>query len=340
MAVEWTKMFETSTQVPGTAATSYTTGFNVQPGKGFLEALVVRYSGTFDFTGVTGNNEGDFGWAISKFRAAYDGTTMFDWQNAETVSSVENIIGTSRLSYLSQMVGGRSFQVPIAATGTALEYYLWIPMGIPTLANQVKRMEIFHDYIDLTNYNAATADPSSFKIEFWGKFNTDVAQTSRATGTRTWTHSANSIEQITIPGNSAAGQMAGILVQNDTQADELGTSGIRIIGQGGFGLPVNMLRLANGDLLNGIMGMDPDRSTVSQVYNTDLAGCIFIPLYNYAAGVDATLLVDSSAGTTRYYTPFFVKPVGTPADPTPRQQARAPENTSKSIIRRTDANIA
>lgn len=333
-------MYETSTQVPGTAATSYVTGFNVQPGKGFLEALIVRYSGTFDFTGVTGNNEGDFGWAIPKFRAAYDGTTMFDYQNAETIDEITDIAGTSRLSYLTQMLGARTFQVPIAATGTALEYYLWIPMGIPTTANAVKRMEIFHDYIDLTIYNAATAAPSAFTIEFWGKFNTDVAQSSRTTGTRTWTHSANSIEQITIPGNASAGQMAGILVQNDSQADELGTSGIRIIGQGGFGIPAQMLRLNNGDLANGIMGFDPDRNTAQQVYDFQLKGCVFIPLYNYSAGVDATLLVDSSAGTTRFYTPVYVKPVGTPADPVPRQQARAPESTSKSIIRRTDANVA
>ena len=338
MAVEWQKAFETTTQVPSAdAATSLTTGFNVIPGPGYIEAMVVRFSGTFSAGSI--NNEGDFGHAISKFRVAYDGVTMFDYQDAVTRASAAACAQTSRISYLTNTLGGRSYQVPIAAAGTALEYYLWIPMGIPTLKNAVKRMEVFHDYLDLTNYNAATAITSP-KIEFWFKFNDAVAQSTRITGTRTWTHTSGSIEQITIPGNQSAGQMAGILVQNDSDADEFGSSGIRIIGQGGFGMAPMMLRLANGDLSNGIMGMDPDVSVEQQSYQFQVKGCQFIPLYNYAAGVDATLLIESSADTTRYYSPIFVRPTGTPAQPTPTQQASAPESVTKTILRRTDANVA
>lgn len=323
MAVTFYKVFDTSTYVPtSSGAASYDNGFYINPQQGFLESITIRYSGTLGGSAV----KGDFANIISRLRLVYNGATMFDYQSQ---SDDGDRVGSSRLSYLLNTLGGRTYQEPIAADGTSLDYYLTIPLGVSVPVGVSTRVELHHSYLDADDYGGGAL--SSAKVAVWCRFNSAVAQQTRVNTAQSFDHSATT-QQVTIYGDASAGQMAGILIQNDADEDQL--NGIQIIGQSMFEIPKTMLRLQNGDLANMNIGLDPSKSSIAQTPQVKVAGCLFIPLYNLTAGADAVILVNSSAATTRFYSPIFVRPVGEPHGPPAQQNAAEPNNTTGAVINR------
>ena len=125
--------------------------------------------------------------------------------------------------------------------------------------------------------------------------------------------------------------VSGVLVQNDTPQDQLGSQGIRIMTQSAYGLDVDFLRTFNGDLMNGVMYGDDDASTTQLTYAQEVAGTIFIPTFNLVGG-DLILQVDSNAGTTRTYTPVLVSAYNARETSGTRQTVSVAGNTSKAIL--------
>ena len=96
-----------------------------------------------------------------------------------------------------------------------------------------------------------------------------------------------------------------------------------------------MWRWLNGDIMNGIEAKNASTSTVQQTYQTSLVGGLFIPTYGLTGG-DVILQVDSSAVTTRTYTPIITNMVGSSQMDTVRQTQSAPSNTAQTIVQRTE----
>jgi hypothetical protein len=154
-----------------------------------------------------------------------------------------------------------------------------------------------------------------------------------------FTH-ANAIEQVVvrIPQN-IPGVVSAILVQNDSAADELGTSGIMVRAISQFGIEPNMWKFMNGDLSGrnryaigasavpsgGVGGTSMQQTSIG------VAGCLLIQTYGLSGG-DLILQVDSSSATTRTYTPIITASVGARETDTIRQTQVAPGNSAKSII--------
>jgi hypothetical protein len=101
--------------------------------------------------------------------------------------------------------------------------------------------------------------------------------------------------------------------------------------QSAYGLDVDFLRTFNGDLYNGVLYGDDDASTTQLTYAQEVAGSIFIPTFNLVGG-DVVLQVDSSAATTRTYTPVLVSAYNAKETVGTRQTVSVAGNTSKAIL--------
>lgn len=166
----------------------------------------------------------------------------------------------------------------------------------------------------------------------WARYNTATQTSTVIAPSTSFTH-ANAIEQVVvrIPAMTKGQVVSGILVQNDSAADELGSQGIRIMTQSAYGLDVDFLRTFNGDLYNGVLYGDDDASTTQLTYAQEVAGSIFIPTFNLVGG-DVVLQVDSNAATTRTYTPVLVSAYNARETSGTRQTVSVAGNTSKAIL--------
>lgn len=193
----------------------------------------------------------------------------------------------------------------------------------------VNRIEI------VTEWAAAAGAVTSGTIQWWLKFNPAYQKTTTVVPSTSFTHAA-AIEQVVVrvPQN-VPGVVSAILVQNDSAEDDLGGQGIRIQALGAYGMEASMWRWMNGDMLNGIMYADNDLTTVRQEYSFEVAGCMLLPCFGLAGG-DIVLQVDSSAATTRTYTPIITAAKGGREAPEVRQTQAAPSNTAKAIVGRTE----
>ena len=105
--------------------------------------------------------------------------------------------------------------------------------------------------------------------------------------------------------------------------------------QSAYGLDADFFRLFNGDLSNGIMYAADGTSTAVQTLAIGVSGGLLVPLYNLSTAGDLILQVDSSAGTTRTYTPVITAPFGAKETSQAVQTSAVSANTSKAILART-----
>jgi len=316
MAVSYTKFRGDTTTVPSDSATSYSFGENIPSGP--LEAVIFKLNATV----LTGGVLADYANMISSLRLTLNGEVVHDFRQGVSGGSNNN---PSAYGYFLNSIGGRSYERP---SDTSKEAYLVIPVG-RQVATGVGRLEV------VLSYAASATAVSAGGLQMWGRYN-DATQTMTTVSPSTsFTHAA-SIEQVVvrIPQN-VPGAVAGILVQNDSASDELGTEGIRLMAQSQYGLDPDFIRLFNGDLANGIIYADDDLSTTAQSFAFEVPGALFIPAYNLTGG-DVVLQVDSSAATTRTYTPVMVAAFNAKEGPGVKQTARVVGNTSAAIIAKTE----
>ena len=306
--------------MPTTAANSYNVGINAQGG--LVEYLCLRYDMTFAANPCENTSIISL---IDSIRVVINGEVVHDFRSGFGTNASN---GASSYDLLLNTIGGRAFEVP--AGSTTREGYIGIPLGCNTPTG-VNRYEIIVQY----KATATGATPSSGSLQWWLKFNTATQKKTTVVPSTSFTHSA-SLEQVVvrIPQN-VPGVVSGILVQNDSAADELGTQGIRINSLGDYGLEVQMWRWLNGDIMNGILAKDAAVSAARQTFQTELAGALFLPTYGLTGG-DIVLQVDSSAATTRTYTPIITAAIGSSEMDTVRQTQSAPSNTARTIVGRTE----
>lgn len=316
MAVTYTKFREDSTTFPTNATQSFSFGENIPSGN--LESIIIRNTATVGTGGILA----DFGNAFSSLRLTLNGEVLFDFRQAVSGGSNNN---PSCMGYFLNKIGGVATERP---SDTAKEAYFVIPVGVSVAAG-VGRIEVQIDYAA----TAAAASAGSFQL--WGRYNDAIQTTTRVVPATSFVHS-DAIEQVVvrIPQNMAGYTVAGVLVQNDSAADEYGSQGVRAMSQSQYGLDPDFIRLFSGDMQNGVMYADDDASTTQQTYAYEVKGGLFMPLYNIAGG-DLVLQVDSSASTTRTYTPIMVAAFGSKETGTVRQTARVAANTSKAVLDKT-----
>jgi len=323
MAVRFAKIHETSTltDFPDVdSAVTYTTGINF-PG-GPIEYLVVRGDITWDVDPAAS----DISNLLTAIRIIVNGEVLHDFR-AGVVGNDDTSSGA--YNYFLNSIGGRAYEVPGTTTR---EWYWGIPLGVQTETG-VNRMEIIMEWAAA----ATNSDPTSGNLSFWTKTN-DAMQTKTVVGSATsFTHAANSLEMVTvrIPQN-VPGVVSAILVQNDSQADELGSQGIRINSISEFGMEAAFWRWLNGDLENGILFADGGASTAQQQIAIQTPGLMLLPVFGLAGG-DVICAVDhSGASTTRTYTPVITSAIGAKEAPTVRQTQAAPASTAQAIVRKTE----
>jgi len=319
MAVQFAMINSDSTvgNLPTESANTVNLGVNAQGGA--YEYIVCR----FDVTFAADPCAADFTNLITAQRIIINGEVVHDYR-AGFGGNANN--QAANYGYMLNAIGGRVYELPDGTT--TREGYIGIPLG-RNYPGGVNRIEI------VTEWAAAAGAVTSGTIQWWLKFNPAYQKTTTVVPSTSFTHAA-AIEQVVVrvPQN-VPGVVSAILVQNDSAADELGGQGIRIQALGAYGMEASMWRWMNGDMLNGIMYADNDLTTVRQEYSFEVAGCMLLPCFGLAGG-DIVLQVDSSAATTRTYTPIITAAKGGREAPEVRQTQAAPSNTAKAIVGRTE----
>ena len=311
--IMYTKLRDDTTSIPANSAQTFTFGENIPMGA--LESIVIRITASVTSNAVLA----DMGNVFSNLRLTLNGDVFFDFRQAVSGGSNNN---PSSLGYFLNSIGGRSVE---KVSDTAKEAYFVIPCGLQ-VEQGVGRIETVLGY-------AATAEAvASGTFQMWARYNTATQTSTVIAPSTSFTHAA-AIEQVVvrIPQLSKGQVVSGILIQNDSAADQLGSQGVRIMTQSAYGLDVDFLRTFNGDLYNGVLYADDDLSTTQLSYAQEVAGTIFIPTFNLVGG-DVVLQVDSSAATTRTYTPVLVSAYNAKETVGTRQTVSVAGNTSKAIL--------
>ena len=92
--------------------------------------------------------------------------------------------------------------------------------------------------------------------------------------------------------------------------------------------------------MNSIMFADAGDSTEQLQFAQAVAGALFIPTYGLTLDSDVYLQVDSSAATTRTYTPVVTAPVNSGGESMPSQTVAVQSNVAKSILAETGQEYA
>lgn len=319
MTVQFQMIEQTTTtgDMPTAAPVTYTTGINA-PG-GPVEFLIMR----FDMTFAGDPASAGFSNLVDSLRVILNGEVVHDFRAGYAASDND---GPGLYQYFLNGIGGRAYELP-GGTTTREGYYA-IPIGRQT-PNGVNRYEI------VVGWAAAAQAITSGSLSWWLRTNTAMQQTTTVCPTTSFTH-AVALEQVVVrvPQN-VPGTVAGILIQNDSAADEFGTQGVRINAMGPYGMEASMWRWLNGDLANGIMYSDPGLTTVRQEYAYQVPGGLFLPTFGLTGG-DVVLQVDSSSATTRTYTPVLTHQVGARQGKDTVQTEAVPGNTARTILARAE----
>jgi hypothetical protein len=164
-----------------------------------------------------------------------------------------------------------------------------------------------------------------------------MTTTTTVSAATSFTHSASEEQVVVRLPQGVPGTVAGLMIQNDSAADEI--TGVRVVSQSDFSLDVDMFRAFNGDLYNGIVYADDDASATAQQYAVQCAGGLFLPLFGLSMDDDIRLQVNSSAATTRTYTPVIVASVNGQSESQGRQTQPVITNTSQAVLAATTETV-
>ena len=303
MAVTWTKAYETSTvgDMPTSTANNWSQGFTVRSGT--LEFLTLRYNLTFAVgTPVAAS---DISTLIDSLRVIVNGEVAHDFSSGY---SNNDITVASQYNYLLNKIGGRVVEVDQASDVKVREGYINIPLGRVLNSSGQNRIEC------IVGWSAAAQAIASGTLEWWCRYNSATETMTTVVPATSFQHSA-SIEQVVVrcPTNLPAGSsIAGLLIVNDNEQDELGSQGVRLNALSDFGLTASQWRMINSDLMNGIEYNNGSANGLTTgealVYSQRLKGALFIPTFNLSLG-DIQVIVDSSATAVRKYFPIITTPI-------------------------------
>jgi len=319
MAVRFTLVESNTTDIPGAAAATFNRGFNI-PG-GAVDEIIMRVT----TTNTTNAILADFGNIIQSLRLVLNGSTVFDFRSG--YSSAANNAASQFGYFLNSLGSGRAVEVPGDLTKEA---YFRIPIGRNVSAG-VSRLEY------ALSYSATAAAVASGTCQFWIRYNDNMTTTTTVSAATSFTHSASEEQVVVRLPQGVPGTVAGLMIQNSSADDEI--TGIRVVSQSDFSLDVAMFRAFNGDLYNGIVYADDDVSATAQQYAVQCAGGLFLPLFGLSMDDDIRLQVNSSAATTRTYTPVIVASINGAAESQGRQTQPVITNTNTAVLAATTETV-
>jgi hypothetical protein len=313
MAIRYNLVESNTTDIPdNSGAQTFNRGFNI--GGGAVDEVIFR------FTTVNATNAvlADFGNLVSQLRLVLNGSTVFDYR-AGYASSTNN--AASQFGYfLNSLTPSRAVEVP---GDLAKEAYFRIPVGRNIPAG-VSRLEY------TLGFAAANAAITSGTCQVWIRYNSAMQTTTTVGNATSFTASGTSENVVVRIPQGIPGSIAGILVQNDSAADEV--TSIRIVSQSDFDITDGMLRALNGDLSNGVMYGDDDVSTTAQQYAVSCAGTIFLPTLGLSLEDDVRLTVVTSTSTTLSFTPVITSGITGKAESQGTQTQAVPTNVAQAVL--------
>lgn len=326
MAVMWTKFYETSlnSDAPTTSANTWSQGFTAQ--NGTLEFLTLRYDVAFADNPVAAS---DLTAVISSVRIIVNGSVQHDFIAGFADDANDS---ASQYSYTLNKIGGRAVEVAEGADPTTRVGFINIPLGTVLNSQGQNRIECIVGWAE----TGTGATPTTTKLEWWGRYN-DATQTGQIlASSTTFQHSASAQEQVIVrcPTLLPAGaKISGLLILNDSNADEMSSQGVRINALSNFGLTPAQWRMVNGDLMNGVeFNAGSTSVTNSLTFKQGVDGSLLIPVFDLSLGDIAITVDNGSSATTRRYFPVITYPVGQKQMTEQRQSARVAGSSSKAIL--------
>ena len=315
--VRYTLIDTSSASIPVVAASTYNAGMNL-PG-GAVDEIIVRFAFTLN---AAGDIAADTSNIIDSFRLILNGETVWDYQ-ASISDNANNAAGT--FGYLLNSLGpGRS--VDVNTQGAAREYYFRIPVG-RNIAPGISRLEYSMGYAALTGAGGA---PTAASTEFWIRYNPAMQTTTTLGAATTAPYTATTQQVVARVPQNVPGTLAGILIQTDQDAaDEI--TDIRVVSQSDFAMDIDMWRMLNGDLYNGVKFMDPATANGLQLGQA-LLGQIFVPLFQLSLADDLRMQVTANAANTLSITPVLTSPIAGKPAPAQVQTESVPTNIAQSVL--------
>jgi len=322
--VRYTLVDTSLASIPIVAASTYNAGMNI-PG-GAVDEVIVRMAFTLN---AAGNIAADTSNIIDSFRLILNGETVWDYQ-ASISDNANNAAGT--FGYLLNSLGpGRS--VDVNTGGAGREYYFRIPVG-RNIAPGISRLEYSLGFAALTGAGGA---PTAASTEFWIRYNPAMQTTTTLGAATTAPYTATTQQVVARVPQNVPGTLAGVLIQTaQDAADEI--TDVRIVSQSDFSMDIDMWRMLNGDLYNGVQFMDPATANGLQMGQA-LLGQVFIPLYQLSLADDLRMQVTANAANTLSVTPVLTSPISGKPAPAQTQTESVPTNIAKSVLSASGASL-
>ena len=318
MGQRWNKIHEDTANIPGAAPISYFQGINI-PG-GPVQSVIMRLQMVTAAQCATT----DVSTLLTNFRITLNGDVVHDFR---AIGADNTSTSAGRAGYFYNSIGGRCAQT--VDTATTPDMFIEVPIGL-VLPSGNNRIELS------TSWLASAAAVASGSIEYWIRYNTDLKETTFVSPSTSFT-SAVAMEQIVVRvPQTNGGVVDSLFIQNDSDADELGTQGFRIAATSEYGISATFARFINNELLNGVVYGDEGASTTQQTYAVRRLGCSILPTFGLSAG-DLVVQCDSSAATSRTFSPVIRLPVGASALGGQVQTMQVPANPS-SVLAAAVAN--
>jgi len=281
---------------------------------------------------------------IQRLKLQIGGRTIVDYNTPLTAIDPQSTIGDA-LQVLLKKIGGQAFLYPYK-NNTDTEVFSWIriPVGIDFMGAQSKRVNLEIVYgggsaataIDSeTTAWAGSATSAVSATELQVICDYGIARESVVLGSSVqFIHAANGTQVVTVPGDASKGQMLGVLVANDTQADQLSDDGLRANLGGFLNIPPQYMHFLNGDTTFGLDRPNTDSAagTTATVNYMCSPGVMWVNTYRITAGADVDIVVaNGSEQTTRNYFPVYVNSLNARDSKAPRQNMQTVSSvTSKT----------
>ena len=320
MGVRYT-LVNSTTDGPTDSAQTISAGFNC-PG-GPVDEIIIRVAQTLD---AASDISADWPNVVSSLRLILNGETVWDYTGGYT-SATNN--AASPLGYLLNSMGrGRSVEVNTGTT--AREAYLRIPVG-RNIAAGISRIEY------TIGYAALAGASSGNSTQFWVRYNSAMQNTTTLGAATTFNYSATTQQVVMRVPQNVPGTLAGVFVANDAVTDTDLTD-FRIVSQSDFAMDVDMWRMLNGDLYNGVEYMDPATAT-QLTFAQECGGCAFLPLYGLSLKDDLRMQITAATAGTLSLTPVITSGIAGKPAPAQIQTQAVPTNIAKSVLADSAAQV-
>ena len=283
---------------------------------------------------------------INRLKLQIGGRTIVDYTTPLTALDPQSIIGDA-LEVMLKKIGGQAFLFPYK-NNTDTDVFSWIriPVGIAFNGAKSKRVNLEIVYgggsaataIDSETTawaGSGTSTVSSTELQVLCDYG--VARESVILGTSVqFIHAANGTQVVTVPGDANKGQLLGVCIGNDTQADQFSDDGLRPNLGGFLNIPPQYVHFLNGDTTFGFNRTETDAGPgLADMVNYMISpGVTWVNTYRLTAGADVDIIVaNGSEQTTRNYFPVYVNSLNARDAPKVRQNLQTVSSVTSQVAK-------